>query len=274
MTTPPYYTQPTAVMPTEHEAAEEAQIAFQIEQQVKRAIRKGREALWELAEALYEFDEARGWQALGHEHLNEWLADNEIGIPRATYYRYVRTWRKLVVERQIDAARLRQLDQSKVAEVVDKIAAAEVTVDEALDDVEAMGWRDLHERYRAQKTPSAGTREPEAEALDDTLEPLGGDALDEIRAYEAQMDAEGEDEVLSGEVVDPIEPSGPIVRGEAAEVRAEAIRELRQSQGWKSARDDVDRAIERMNTHGDTFPAVAGRSLLMLARLIDLAEQL
>jgi hypothetical protein len=267
MTTLTYY-QPTAARLNEEEAAELADEAFAIERQVKAAMRKGREALWELAEALYDFDEARGWRNLGYEHLTDWLADTEIGIPRATYYRCVRTWRKLVVERQVDAARLRLLDQSKVAEVVDKIAAAEVTVDEALDDVEAMGWRDLRERYRAQKSPSAGTREPETGALDDTPEPARTDVLDEVRAYEAQMDAESEDEALSGEVLDPVAPTGTVSRYLAAEITAALpapVLALLHGPRLQVARDEIHGAIES----GAAHPRVSRGMLLAIEELLE-----
>ena len=41
---------------TELTRQEEAEVAFSIETQIKEAIADGRDALWRLAEALYEFD--------------------------------------------------------------------------------------------------------------------------------------------------------------------------------------------------------------------------
>jgi hypothetical protein len=143
------------------QAQEEAEVAFSIERRIKEAIVQGREALWALAEALYEFDEAHGWLKLGHENLSQWLADADVTISRATYYRYVKTWRKLVIEKHVQPERIRQLDQSKVAIVADKVAANTVLVEDALSDVESLGAQDLREKYydKPKPVPSPGTED-------------------------------------------------------------------------------------------------------------------
>lgn len=121
---------------------------------IKAALADGREALWRLAEALHAFDEMRGWRDLGYRTLSEWLADADVAITRGTYYRLVKSWRKLVVERKVDADRVRLLDQSKVAIVVDRIAGNEVKVDDAFADVAALGTQDLRAKYA--KKPNRG----------------------------------------------------------------------------------------------------------------------
>lgn len=162
----------------------EARVAFDIERRIKAAISDGRDALWRLAEALYEFDEAHGWLKLGHENLNQWLADADVTISRGTYYRYVRTWRKLVVEKQIEPERIRLLDQSKVAIVADKIASDEVLVDDALNDVESLGAQDLREKYYGKSEEPASNvgqsdeEEPESEPEPDPVEPVRADEID------------------------------------------------------------------------------------------------
>lgn len=135
----------------EQNAVAESEEAYAVETQVKAAMADGREALWRLAEALHAFDEMRGWLKLGHDNLSQWLADSDVTLTRATYYRLVRTWRKLVVERHIDADRVRGLDQSKVAIVVDQITEGKATVDDAFADVEALGASDLREKYYGPK---------------------------------------------------------------------------------------------------------------------------
>lgn len=156
----------------------EAEVAFGIETRVKAAILVGRKALWDLAEALYEFDEAKGWYALGHENLSSWLADADVTISRPTYYRYVRTWRKLVVEKQISAQRIKQLDQSKVAIVADLIHENRVVAEDALADVEAMPAQDLRVKYLGKEEPAPKPEEsvvPEPEPRD---EPPTADTID------------------------------------------------------------------------------------------------
>jgi hypothetical protein len=148
--------------------------------QIKAALASGRKALWELAEALYAFDEMKGWQQLDYATLSDWLADTEGTITRSTYYRLVRTWRKVVVELEVDADRVSLLDQSKVAIVADKIGGEETTVDDALADVEALGAQDLREKYkpsRPKPTPAGeaeepASAEPEAEVDASASEPV------------------------------------------------------------------------------------------------------
>jgi hypothetical protein len=207
-------------MSTDLEAAESqeaAEVAFAIEGRIKKAMADGRKALWELAEALYEFDEEHGWMALGHETLSDWLADPEVTMTMGTYRRYVRTWRKLVIEKQIEPDRIRRLEQSKVAIVVDKIASNEVLVDDALADVDSLGARDLREKYYSRREPEPEP-EPEPEASnvgqsDVEVEPVSGEMVAamagiKLPPYAGMVDVE----VVAGRVIE----------GTATDVVAEA----------------------------------------------------
>jgi hypothetical protein len=130
---------------TQEELEDRAKECFKIHQRVVEAIKDGKAALWALAEALHEFDEARGWQALGFETLGEWLADPEIGMRQSTYHNAIRRWRKL--SPKVEPKRLVGLDPSKVTIVMGAIARNETPLDEVLDDVETLGARDLREKY-------------------------------------------------------------------------------------------------------------------------------
>jgi hypothetical protein len=152
----------------EQNAVAESEEAYAVETQVKAAMADGREALWRLAEALHAFDEMRGWLKLGHDNLSQWLADSDVTLTRATYYRLVRTWRKLVVERHIDADRVRGLDQSKVAIVVDQITEGKATVDDAFADVEALGASDLREKYYGPKPEKPKPADPDPANTDNS----------------------------------------------------------------------------------------------------------
>ena len=196
---------------------EEAEVAFGIELRIKSAMARGRQALWDLAEALYEFDEEHGWLKLGHEKLSDWLAEPDVTLTLGTYRRYVRTWRKLVVEKQIDASRVRELEQSKVAIVVDKVANNEVLVEDAFADVEALGASDLRAKYyNRRENPATSEPETSGQVLPDEDEPTRADEYQPspeeyepdvsdaaIEASEGNLlEAEAREAVLHGEVLD------------------------------------------------------------------------
>lgn len=242
----------------------EAAEAFAIEKCVKTAMRKGRLALWELAEALYEFDECHGWIKLGNESLAEWLADPEVSMSMGTYRRMVRTWRKLVVEKRIDPVRLRQLDQSKVAVVVDKVAKNEVLVDEALADVESMGARDLREHYYGRReSPAEPGQNPEAtedsgRVLEDTEEPVRGDEFSEPEISDTDDDV---DNLIEAEIVSESE-AALILSGSA---------ETYEFPGWvtRGAVEKLYQDFESAVDSGASFPRLS-RSDVQIA--VELAK--
>jgi hypothetical protein len=72
------------------EAEDRGKAMFALDQRIREALAAGRRSIWEAARALAEFDAENGWTALGYDTLAEWLADPEISMSRATYYRMVR----------------------------------------------------------------------------------------------------------------------------------------------------------------------------------------
>lgn len=117
------------------------------EQQVKDALREGKTALWKLAEALWHFDQQKGWAALGKEHLTEWLKDPEIDMTRGTYYRLVGTWQKLAIDRGLERKQLEAVDMSKAALVADEIATGHRRPATVLKDVQELPASKLREKY-------------------------------------------------------------------------------------------------------------------------------
>jgi len=138
--------------------------AGELDSAIRDGLRRGRQALWDVAEALYEFDEIAGWIPLGCETKTEWLADPEVSMTSATYYRLVSVYRELAVRRHIDLSTLRELDVSKVAIVLPKLQMGKVTKKEALNDAEALASRDLREKYMVRKPPQ--TPEPDEDEQD------------------------------------------------------------------------------------------------------------
>jgi hypothetical protein len=170
---------PVARELTAEEQQERAQFCFQIEQRIMKAIEVGRGALWELTASLYEFHLQNGWTALGHESMNEWLAQPEIAMTKTMYMRLVRRYRELVVNRNLPVFRidpdvdreddedldelaaeepvivLSELDPSKLDIVMPAIEEGTKKLDQILDDVKTLGARDLRETYFAPKPASS-----------------------------------------------------------------------------------------------------------------------
>lgn len=193
-------TTPAAELSPE-EVQKNAEVAFAINERIKTSIRAGREALWELAEALYEFDESSGWKALNYETRSEYLADPEVGLTLSTYKRLVRAWRVLHVQRQIEGPALGELDASKIEVVLASVETGSVTLEQALDDVKTLGWRDLREQYQR---PQLGRPPKTAGETSETPPPpseppTGADAS--TPEPEPQEPVQEPEEVVDGEVV-------------------------------------------------------------------------
>jgi hypothetical protein len=153
--------------PQEVEALQ--QKSYALDQRVKTAVAQGREALWEVAQACYEFHEIRGWEVLGYEHQQDWCNDPEVGMSVTTFQRFVSNWRDLAVARQIPAADLKELDQSKVQTVLPSIKQGKVPVKQALADAKVLGRSDLVEKYvrQSEKPTEEETTAPPVNPADD-----------------------------------------------------------------------------------------------------------
>jgi hypothetical protein len=130
--------------------------AFACEREIKANIATIHADTWTLAEHVYEFHELRGWTLVGYETLEKFLAQPEVGMSRTSFFRLFQTWRDLVEVRKVAPERLSEIEPSKVYEVRPAIMSGKVSPDDALDDAQALGFRDLREKYRL-KSPGAGT---------------------------------------------------------------------------------------------------------------------
>lgn len=184
--------------------------AHRIQEEFINAMGRGREAMWDLSKWAYEFKEAQGWSALGYEKLTDWLAQPEISVTRATFYRLHQTYYDMVVKREIPEATMRQVDQSKVAVVLPQIKAGKVTVEDALSDAEVLGMQDLRDKYRAASVPTGGTsREgvepgdsddaafdkivPSADDIDGSAQPVAASDIQTPEGYWDEKPAEAEE---------------------------------------------------------------------------------
>jgi hypothetical protein len=145
----------------------------ELDQRVKAALRAGRAAMWMTAEALYAFDAQAGWSALGYSTRGDWLADPEVRITERSYQRLVRVWREAVIRRRVDPPALARLDVSKVEIVLAAIEVGSAKLPDALADAEALGWRELRQKYarpplQRPRTSEDPPPEPDKPRLPDT----------------------------------------------------------------------------------------------------------
>lgn len=152
---------------TEKQQEVAARKAFNREIRIKRNVSQVAGKTWELAKDLYELHEGGEWALLGHDTLEDFLAQPDLGIQRTHFFRLTKMWRDLVVVRQIEPEKLKALEPTKVAEVTPAIMRGDVKVDDALSDAEVMSKSDLREKFRKAKPGS----DPDDTKLDATAEP-------------------------------------------------------------------------------------------------------
>ena len=111
-------------------------------------------ALSAVAQACHEIHEQQAWSELGYDTLSDYLASPEIGMSRSAFYDLCAIWERYVLEGSADPQALSAGGPSKLIVPVPAIKAGEVTVQEALEDVEALGLRDLREKYQGEKDES------------------------------------------------------------------------------------------------------------------------
>ncbi|CAB4197833.1 hypothetical protein UFOVP1313_34 [uncultured Caudovirales phage] len=146
------------------EAELRAEECYKLDQEIKAGLRTGRESMWDVARALYEFDSMNAWTGLGYDSLTHWLADPELGMSRAHYYKLVGVYHELAVLRQVDVSRLKQIEPVKLQIVLPSVKSGKVQLEDALDDAQALGRRDLRDRYFSR--PSPETDESRHEEVD------------------------------------------------------------------------------------------------------------
>jgi hypothetical protein len=206
----------SAVELTDEEIAQRSQAMYALDQEIRAGLAKGRAGLWEAAKALYAFDEQSGWSALGFESVRHYCADPGVEISRSTYNAMKRAYGQTVVLRKVDFDRVKQIDYGKVEIVLSKVSTGEKKIDEALDDAEAMGYRDLREEYWGPKpaTKEGGTG-PDArtEETDDTGlvglddEPIDAEVVEDFEdvptaeAAETEPETETDPQSIYGEVL-------------------------------------------------------------------------
>lgn len=151
-------------------------------------------ALSSVAQACHEIHEQQAWSELGYDTLSEYLASPEIGMSRSAFYDLCAIWERYVLEGGADPQALSAGGPSKLVVPIPAIKAGEVTVVEALEDVEALGLRDLREKYQGERDDSSKRPDKLARLTDDDTLASAVDAWTTARSrdlpvYEAMRTA-------------------------------------------------------------------------------------
>jgi hypothetical protein len=227
-----------------------AESCFEYEKQIKTGLRTVKASMWAVAEALWNFDRESGWQFLGYDTMQAWLAQPEIYLPYNTYRDAVKAWDVAVRQRQIPVTTLvgddetdhPGLDISKFNMVAPALKKGTVTTAEAIADVETMGWRDLRDKYvrrpptKVEVAPpvNRGGEEPEPAdpAAGDDEPPAWGDAgpsegLGEPEGPGTPPEGDGEAQAAgSGGLAPDIDGDHLVVGHEMGSEAMAAVREI------------------------------------------------
>ena len=147
---------PPAAIDTRTPEELEAAAAHEIHLRITSTLQQMR-GLWvSLAGDLYLFKRGKLWEKLGYETFASYIAETtDIDFEPRYAYKLVEAWEQLVIEKGVSPERLRDLPVTKVQAVLPAVRRDQVSVDEALSDVEVLGRRDLDLKYsgRASSTP-------------------------------------------------------------------------------------------------------------------------
>jgi hypothetical protein len=186
-----------------------AKEAFEVERRIVANAQSISVATWELSKDLYELHERGLFRALGYDTLEEFLAMPELGMSRAQFFRLTRTWRDLVVVRQVPEERVRALEPSKVHEVLPKVMKGDAILNDALDDAEHLGFRDLRIKYG---TASREDREKARgeKVIRASYEPLGDDTAEPVDDVEGTNGSSPDELTPASEVLDVVANSDDV----------------------------------------------------------------
>lgn len=159
------------------DAAQEimGKLAFDVETRIKDSIHAMRVGWVTLARDLYEFYIGQMWTALGHDTMEEWMASPDIDLSRRWVYDLIAMYREYVINRQVDAAQLGEIEPTKLQMLLPAVRRQQIPLKAALADAKVLSRNDLRERY----TPNgAGTTRTSA----------GPAAPDNTTSYDAEAE--------------------------------------------------------------------------------------
>ena len=121
--------------------------AFILEQSIKTIIFEIRTNWVHLAGQLYLFHQAKAWQALGYDTMDEWLAGPDIDLSRRRVFSLVDTWRTMVVEGGVSPDLLEGVGPSKLQDTLPAVRRGTITAEQALADADVLSRSDLRTKY-------------------------------------------------------------------------------------------------------------------------------
>jgi hypothetical protein len=204
------------------EQQEETDLCFGLHREITSALAQGRNALWEAAKALHEFDQHAGWKRLGYERKTEWLGDPDVSLTYSTYMRLLDCYRTVCLNRGVDFEEVRHLEMTKVQAVLPAIKNGEkfngesVETKDALSDVKSLSRSDLIQEYGKPKDEEI---KPDSEQKPEDVI-LAGDS-EPVRASDLSDDGE----VIEGTATESESLAAVLSRYTRAEIE-QALSEL------------------------------------------------
>jgi hypothetical protein len=126
----------------------ESQEAFDREVEIKQMIHHIRTSWIELAAKLYDFMEAEHWRSLGHDSVQEWMAQADVGLEWRQVYAYIQAYREWIVKRNVDPSRVADIAIGRLREVTPAVQRGLMATEDALADAESLSVNDLRDRYK------------------------------------------------------------------------------------------------------------------------------
>ena len=149
-------------------------------------LRGTRLAMTYVAQACWEIRRDSSWEALGYRTLAEFLADPQVSISKSSFFRFCSIWQTYHLDGGVEPEQLSAAGPQKLAIPLRALAAGEVEVEEVMDDVEALGIKDLKAKYADKReeegeSPTVGPKGcPRCEGIPDEV-------LDELRQKWSQV---------------------------------------------------------------------------------------
>ncbi len=140
------------------ETAEEAaaRVADAIDQQIRQTVRQMKGMWVDLASSLHRFARGELWRDIGFDSFEEYLDQPDLELGRRWTFELIAMYEQLVIQREVRHEQLRQLNSSKVREVLPAIRRGAVTLEEGLSDAGVLSRHDLEVRYRGLASATPG----------------------------------------------------------------------------------------------------------------------
>lgn len=144
-------------------------------------------AMTYVAQACWEIRRDSSWEALGYRTLAEFLADPQVSISKSSFFRFCSIWQTYHLDAGVEPEQLSAAGPQKLAIPLRALAAGEVEVEEVMDDVEALGIKDLKAKYSEKSEGTEGESPTVGPQGCPRCDGIPDEVLDELRQKWSQL---------------------------------------------------------------------------------------